>query len=29
MGEAAQEIVHLAEDLGTGLIVMGSRGRGE
>jgi nucleotide-binding universal stress UspA family protein len=28
MGEAAREIVHLAEDLGVGLIVMGSRGRG-
>jgi nucleotide-binding universal stress UspA family protein len=28
MGEAAREIVHLAEDLGAGLIVMGSRGRG-
>jgi len=27
-GEAAREIVHLAEDLGAGLIVMGSRGRG-
>lgn len=27
MGEAAREIVHLAEDLGAGLIVMGSRGR--
>ena len=27
MGEAEREIVHLAEDLGTGLIVMGSRGR--
>jgi nucleotide-binding universal stress UspA family protein len=26
-GEAAREIVHLAEDLGVGLIVMGSRGR--
>jgi nucleotide-binding universal stress UspA family protein len=29
MGEAVREIVHLAEDLGTGLIVMGSKGRGE
>jgi nucleotide-binding universal stress UspA family protein len=28
MGEAAREIVHLAEDLGAGLIVMGSRGQG-
>jgi nucleotide-binding universal stress UspA family protein len=28
MGERAREIVHLAEDLGAGLIVMGSRGRG-
>jgi nucleotide-binding universal stress UspA family protein len=28
MGRVAQEIVHLAEDLGAGLIVMGSRGRG-
>src|SRR5215213_8323741 len=28
MGEVAREIVHLAEDLGAGLIVMGSRGRG-
>ena len=28
MGGAAWEIVHLAEDLGAGLIVMGSRGRG-
>jgi nucleotide-binding universal stress UspA family protein len=28
MGEVAQEIVYLAEDLGVGLIVMGSRGRG-
>src|SRR5215208_7156935 len=28
MGEAPREIVHLAEDLGAGLIVMGSRGRG-
>lgn len=28
MGEAAREIVHLAEDLGAGLIVMGSRGHG-
>jgi nucleotide-binding universal stress UspA family protein len=28
MGEIAREIVHLAEDLGAGLIVMGSRGRG-
>jgi len=28
IGEAAREIVHLAEDLGAGLIVMGSRGRG-
>ena len=27
MGEVAREIVHLAEDLGVGLIVMGSRGR--
>ena len=29
MGEVEREIVHLAEDLGAGLIVMGSRGRGE
>ena len=29
MGEVVREIVHLAEDLGTGLIVMGSKGRGE
>ena len=28
MGEPAREIVHLAEDLGAGLIVVGSRGRG-
>ena len=28
MGGVAREIVHLAEDLGAGLIVMGSRGRG-
>jgi nucleotide-binding universal stress UspA family protein len=28
MGEVAREIVHLAEDLGVGLIVIGSRGRG-
>ena len=28
MGDAAREIVHLAEDLGAGLVVMGSRGRG-
>ena len=28
MGEAAREIVHLAEDLGVGLVVIGSRGRG-
>jgi nucleotide-binding universal stress UspA family protein len=28
MGEVAREIVHLAEELGVGLIVMGSRGRG-
>lgn len=28
MGEADREIVHLAEDLGSRLIVMGSRGRG-
>jgi nucleotide-binding universal stress UspA family protein len=28
MGEAGREIVHLAEDLSAGLIVMGSRGRG-
>jgi nucleotide-binding universal stress UspA family protein len=27
MGGVAREIVHLAEDLGAGLIVMGSRGR--
>jgi nucleotide-binding universal stress UspA family protein len=27
MGEVDREIVHLAEDLGAGLIVMGSRGR--
>lgn len=28
MGDPAREIVHLAEDLGAGLIVVGSRGRG-
>jgi nucleotide-binding universal stress UspA family protein len=28
MGGVAREIVHLAEDLGAGLIVMGSRGHG-
>jgi nucleotide-binding universal stress UspA family protein len=28
MGEAAREIVRLAEELGAGMIVMGSRGRG-
>jgi nucleotide-binding universal stress UspA family protein len=28
MGDAAREIVHLAEDLGAGLVVIGSRGRG-
>ena len=28
MGDAPREIVHLAEDLQAGLIVMGSRGRG-
>jgi nucleotide-binding universal stress UspA family protein len=28
MGEVEREIVHLAEDLSAGLIVMGSRGRG-
>jgi nucleotide-binding universal stress UspA family protein len=28
MGEVAREIVHLAEEIGVGLIVMGSRGRG-
>ena len=28
LGEVEREIVHLAEDLGAGLIVMGSRGRG-
>jgi nucleotide-binding universal stress UspA family protein len=28
MGDVEREIVHLAEDLGAGLIVMGSRGRG-
>jgi nucleotide-binding universal stress UspA family protein len=28
MGVAAREIIHLAEDLGAGLVVMGSRGRG-
>ncbi|HEV2744514.1 MAG TPA: universal stress protein [Rubrobacter sp.] len=28
MGEPAREIAHLAEDLGAGLIVVGSRGRG-
>jgi nucleotide-binding universal stress UspA family protein len=27
-GEVAREIVHLAEDLGAGLIVIGSRGHG-
>jgi nucleotide-binding universal stress UspA family protein len=28
MGDAAREITHLAEDLGAGLVVIGSRGRG-
>jgi nucleotide-binding universal stress UspA family protein len=28
MGDAAMEIVHLAEDIEAGLVVMGSRGRG-
>ena len=28
MGEVDREIVHLAEDLGAGLVVIGSRGRG-
>ena len=28
VGEPAREVVHLAEDLGAGVIVMGSRGRG-
>jgi nucleotide-binding universal stress UspA family protein len=28
MGDAAREIVHLAEDVGAGLVVMGSRGHG-
>ena len=28
MGDAAREIIHLAEDLGAGLVVMGSRGHG-
>jgi nucleotide-binding universal stress UspA family protein len=28
MGDAPREIVHLAEDLESGLVVMGSRGRG-
>ena len=28
MGDAAGEITHLAEDLGAGLVVIGSRGRG-
>ncbi len=28
MGDAAREIVHLAEDVGAGLVVVGSRGRG-
>jgi nucleotide-binding universal stress UspA family protein len=28
MGEAARVIIHLAEELGAGLVVMGSRGRG-
>src|SRR5215213_8194732 len=28
IGDAAREIVHLAEDVGAGLVVMGSRGRG-
>jgi len=28
MGEPAREIIHLAEDLGAGLVVMGSRERG-
>jgi nucleotide-binding universal stress UspA family protein len=28
MGDAAREIVHLAEDIEAGLVVMGSRGRG-
>jgi len=27
-GDASREIVHLAEDLDAGLVVMGSRGRG-
>ena len=29
IGEVAWQIVHLAEDLGVGLIVLGSRGRGD
>jgi nucleotide-binding universal stress UspA family protein len=28
MGDAAREIVHLAEDIEAGLVVMGSKGRG-
>jgi nucleotide-binding universal stress UspA family protein len=28
MGDAPREIVHLAEELDAGLVVMGSRGRG-
>jgi nucleotide-binding universal stress UspA family protein len=28
MGEPAREIVHLVEDIGAGLVVMGSRGQG-
>jgi nucleotide-binding universal stress UspA family protein len=28
MGDTAREIVHLAEDIEAGLVVMGSRGRG-
>jgi nucleotide-binding universal stress UspA family protein len=28
MGDAAREIVHLAGDIESGLVVMGSRGRG-
>ncbi len=29
MGEAAREVVNLAEEIGTGLIAVGSRGRGK
>jgi nucleotide-binding universal stress UspA family protein len=29
VGEAAREVVNLAEEIGTGLIAVGSRGRGK